>query len=449
MGTYGLIKMRLFYLVAAAFAEEPPKEAEANVQFGNLYNSVGWETLFHSISDPTQNAIISPLAIMGSIFMLAESADESSKAEIYDVFGANLDEGTDPLDAYHMVFDGINKEKWSNAYNLTVANGVFYHRNTELGEAFESDILNKFGAKLQGLDFAGDAEKATETINQWASETTNGMVSPLYPEPLKDTTAMVLASSIYFKSNWQDAFKPVDDHENDELCWVLDEEALLSDDGCLEGVKFMSVETDMYYKKDVNNKVEVIEVPFQFERNSGENNRIMFQIWMPNYFLTNDEDDAKFREYIKENVDTIRFDKTAKRQRMRKSSIKLTMPKFNVATTAELTESLKKQGIPKIFTQEADFTPIVGEELGRQVFISGADHAVNFKLDENGVEGAAVNAFRGEFRSLRMQQSVVIDRPFYFSISTRCYNNKLREDWKCPYENTPVFVGKIVNPFLE
>ena len=144
----------------------------------------------------------------------------------------------------------------------------------------------------------------------------------------------------------------------------------------------------------------------------------MFQIWMPDYFLTNDEDDAKFREYIKENIDTIRFDKSsfldkksfnkdvllvaAKRQRMRKSSIKLTMPKFNVATTAELTESLKKQGITKIFTQEADFTPIVGEELGRQVFISGADHAVNFKLDENGVEGAAVNAFRGEFRSLRM-----------------------------------------------
>ena len=44
---------------------------------------------------------------------------------------------------------------------------------------------------------------------------------------------------------------------------------------------------------------------------SGENNRIMFQIWMPDYFLTNDEDDAKFREYIKENIDTIRFDKSS------------------------------------------------------------------------------------------------------------------------------------------
>ena len=65
---------------------------------------------------------------------------------------------------------------------------------------------------------------------------------------------------------------------------------------------------------------------------------------------------------------------------MRLTNIKLTMPKFNVESNADLTEALKELGITKVFTQEADFTPIVGEELGTQVFISGADHAVNFKL---------------------------------------------------------------------
>ena len=36
---------------------------------------------------------------MGSIFMLAESADEESKQEIYDVFqNAFTNEGQDPLD---------------------------------------------------------------------------------------------------------------------------------------------------------------------------------------------------------------------------------------------------------------------------------------------------------------------------------------------------------------
>ena len=55
--------------------------------------------VYSSITDSTQNAVISPLAIMGSIFMLAESADEESKQEIYDVFQNTLtNEGQDPLD---------------------------------------------------------------------------------------------------------------------------------------------------------------------------------------------------------------------------------------------------------------------------------------------------------------------------------------------------------------
>ena len=78
------------------------------------------------------------------------------------------------------------------------------------------------------------------------------------------------------------------------------------------------------------------------------------------------------------------------------------MPKFSLSTEADMIEAFRKQGIEKVFTREADFSPIVGEELGNQVFISGADHAVKFNLDENGVEGAATMAFRGEFRSVRM-----------------------------------------------
>ena len=77
-------------------------EAEASVQYGPLYNSLGWNTLFSSITDSTQNAVISPLAIMGSIFMLAESADEESKQEIYDVFQNTLsNEGQNPLDGIY------------------------------------------------------------------------------------------------------------------------------------------------------------------------------------------------------------------------------------------------------------------------------------------------------------------------------------------------------------
>ena len=49
---------------------------------------------------------------------------------------------------------------------------------------------------------------------------------------------------------------------------------------------------------------------------------------------------------------------------MKKQFMKLTMPKFKLSTNTDLTDALQSQGIEKVFTQEADFTPIVGPELG-------------------------------------------------------------------------------------
>ena len=64
---------------------------------------------------------------------------------------------------------------------------------------------------------------------------------------------------------------------------------------------------------------------------------------------------------------------------------------------------LKFKGIETVFSNDADFSPIVGEELGKQVSISAVDHAVKLDLDENGVEGVAVTAIRGIFRGLQME----------------------------------------------
>jgi len=54
------------------------------------------------------------------------------------------------------------------------------------------------------------------------------------------------------------------------------------------------------------------------------------------------------------------------------------------------------------------------------------------------------------FRS--MPPDVVANKPFYFSIAAQCrspdeydYDYKFNED-ECPYDGTPIFIGKVVNP---
>ena len=43
---------------------------------------------------------------------------------------------------------------------------------------------------------------------------------------------------------------------------------------------------------------------------------------------------------------------------------------------------------------------------------------------------------------------ISITRPFYFTVSSKCWNMKSKQNnhMGCPYGNVPVFVGKVVNP---
>ena len=55
---------------------------------------------------------------------------------------------------------------------------------------------------------------------------------------------------------------------------------------------------------------------------------------------------------------------------------------------------------------------------------SKINHAVKLDVDERGVEGAAATAVQINFRSGFDPERVDIVRPFYFSISNRCWSDK-------------------------
>jgi serine protease inhibitor len=155
--------------------------------------------------------------------------------------------------------------------------------------------------------------------------------------------------------------------------------------------------------------------------------------------LTNSEFDKEFQDFIRETAPTLQSN-------ISRQQLSLTMPKFSIDFNADLIENLQQQGIETVFSREADFSPIVGDEMGGQISISAVDHAVKLDLDENGVEGAATTAIRGIFRSIQMRRTLEITRPFYFSITNKCQDLKKKGSWTCPFANVPLFVGKVVNP---
>jgi len=290
-------------------------------------------------------------------------------------------------------------------------------------ENFIQDLYN-----IQPVDFENDAVGSTDLINEWVNGTTNGKIAELFPEPLLEDTLMVLASTLYFKGTWKSQFESATgDH-----CWQTSI-ADIQRGVCHDEVSFMTQTAS--FNHYFNPKYTVIEIPMKHGKEGGVINRFTMLLWIPEPILLGSDEDAQFQNFIMENSANIRTNFT------RKERIKLTIPKFSLDESVDLIKNMKNMGISSIF-QNGDFTPMLGEGIDAKV--SKISHAVKLDIDEKGIEGAAATAVQISFRSGFKPKLVEVVRPFYFSISNRCFNPK--EKKPCASENVPIFVGKVVNP---
>ena len=111
----------------------------------------------------------------------------------------------------------------------------------------------------------------------------------------------------------------------------------------------------------------------------------MMQIWHPDQFIDETETDKKFRQYISENILTIR-------RKMGKRLARVTMPMFEIDSKVELQGAMKKLGITDVFTSAADLSPMLGPD--QDAVVNQINHAVKVTVDQNGVEGAAATSIQ-------------------------------------------------------
>ena len=106
---------------------------------------------------------------------------------------------------------------------------------------------------------------------------------------------------------------------------------------------------------------------------------------MPDEIITDEETDIKFRALIKDKIGEVRL-------LMRKRNSNIVMPMFHIDYSADITNTLKALGITDVFGNGANLSPMLGDE--NNAYVSEVNHAVNFNVDKNGVEGAAVTSAR-------------------------------------------------------
>jgi len=190
------------------------------------------------------------------------------------------------------------------------------------------------------------------------------------------------------------------------------------------------------YKGRVGNKFTVIDIPMaESPKESGLHVKPMMQIWLPEDYITEAEVEEKMLKTINENYANIR-------RTMRLQKAKVTMPKFSVTSDLDMGDILESYGVSKAFSDQADLTPMLGERSKGKARVEKVNHAVQFDVDENGVEGAAVTAITIGWRSATELEQINIDRPFYFVLDYKCLDG----NGSCSYPNVPLFIGKITDP---
>ena len=191
------------------------------------------------------------------------------------------------------------------------------------------------------------------------------------------------------------------------LCWLSQK-----NDECNNDVEWIMQQSKFHYLEltDMGITMQIIEVPLgnnkfsdkDMQKSAKLRNDMMVQFWyLKNDFMTNGDNDKLVQAFIAKYADKVRTGKVGKK--LVRADVKLILPKLSMNTEIDLVEQMKvclnepsfnlfskENGINAIFdAATADFSPILGDDRAE---ISQIKHKVEFDMNEDGVEGAAITA---------------------------------------------------------
>ena len=348
-----------------------------------------------------ENRLYSPLNLYFTLAMLAEITEGNSRAQILD--GMEI-ENTDIL-----------RQKipalWTANYcidgtmNSVFANSLWLDRSVNVRQ----ETLELLAANYYASSYSGEmgSDAFEQEFRDWLSEQTGGLLEKQAENLEFDrNTLLALASTVYYSAKWQYEFSEKLTEERtfhapggDIVCDFLYQEA----------------EPDYYWGENF----AAVSLPFNGNGNS--------QMW----FILPDEDVSVTDLLNDDEVSALYLTgKGTSADRI----VHIRIPKFDVSSDIELSDTLKNLGLTDIFdSASADFSPLT-EELSGEIGVNSAKHAVRVAIDEEGCTAAAYTTviLYGAAPPPDEEVEITFDRPFLFVITgTR---------------DTVLFMGIVNNP---
>lgn len=347
------------------------------------------------VSGGDGNLFFSPYSVHAAMLLTREGADGATLAEMDKVLGIDgFDAGQQYIGLSSAmlppnVTDGHGRNRREvPAYTLDIANALWGHK----GFAFEQPFLDKlektYAAPLARVDFTQTAA-ARKAINDWVAKATRDKIEDIVPEGLPPAdTRMALANAIYFKAQWQDAFRKENTKDGD----------FTGPDGKASKAKLMHRKGSYRYAEV--DGVKILEVPYR-------GGHLAMHVYLPKDHTGLKDVETKLREGKLDGERSTAL-------------VDVKLPRWKVTSSLDVTRVLAGMGMPLAFDpSKADFSKMTKEQ---RLFVGLVLHKAFVAVDENGTEAAAATVVMMRLGSaMRPQEPKVFhaDRPFVYEIRHR------------------------------
>lgn len=365
--------------------------------FENLYNEkfktepTTFADKMNTQMPDDENYMFSPLSIKMALSLAANGANQETADEICNI----LDEYS--VGEYNQKAKKlIDKYSEADVLTLNVANSVWVNKSMTDGEftkAFKENAQQFYNADLGTVN----KTNAVETVNNWVSDKTKGLINSILPEGYNDFFASVV-NAVYFKGAWENEFN---EH-------FTQKDIFTNGDGTASQTDFMNQTGYFNYYDDTTTKI--VELPYKntdvfVDEETGEISRNSHENLDVSMYIIMSEDNINVEEKL--SVVTGGFDNFAR------TRVKLSIPKFKIEYSMSLKEQLSVMGMEKAF--DFNFNGILENE---PLKIDDVLHKTYIKVDEKGTEAAAVTSIMMAGATAKPSDIVEFkaDKPFYFVI---------------------------------
>ena len=355
-----------------------------------------------STDNASENIMISPSSISTALGMAANGMSDEVLEKYEEYTGMSLDTINSTNKS---LIDRINNAEYiqddnaalisgnSNDTNQTViANSLWV--NDKYASSLNTDIVDKmvdnYSAVVEAIPQSGEG---VDRINQWVSDSTNGMINSIVPE-LSNKFAALIVNALYFCDTWQEPFDLVNDGMND--LYQNDGTFKLSD-GTEIDVEMIGTTNGLYVR---NSQVEGFAVKYT--------NGATFMAIRP-------LEQNKSIEDI--NIEDINIS-TLLKSKTDEYILMASMPKFKFEYQTSLINTLSEMGLRSLFAEDSmDKILDAPEHVG----ISDVVHKTAIELNEYGTKASAVTGVTMDMAAaVDIEEPeikyVVMDEPFIFLI---------------------------------